>query len=56
MYKIYGRGDDGLGYRYYTNPQKEGATKGKTFSGIPLNRIEQIKNGEAKKYPYFQED
>lgn len=50
LYKIYGRGDDGLGYRYYTNPQKEGATKGKTFSGIPLNRIEQIKNGEAKKY------
>lgn len=50
LYKIYGRGYDGLGYRYYTNPQKEGATKGKTFSGIPLNRIEQIKNGEAKKY------
>lgn len=50
LYKIYGRGDDGLGYRYYTNPQKEGATKGKTFSGVPLTRIEQIKQGEAKKY------
>lgn len=50
LYKIYGRGEDGLGYRYYTNPQKEGATKGKTFSGVPLTRIEQIKQGEAKKY------
>lgn len=29
LYKIYGRGDDGLGYRYYTNPQKAGASRGK---------------------------
>ena len=47
--KIYGRGDDGLGYRYYTNPQKAGASRGKMFSGMPLERKEQILNGEAVK-------
>lgn len=49
LYKIYGRGDDGLGYRYYTNPQKAGASRGKMFSGMPLERKEQILNGEAVK-------
>ncbi|GEB92902.1 site-specific DNA-methyltransferase [Streptococcus thermophilus] len=47
LYKIYGRGDDGLGYRYYTNPKKAGASRGKMFSGMPLERKEQILNGEA---------
>ena len=49
LYKIYGRGDDGLGYRYYTNPQKAGASRGKMFSGMPLERKKQILNGEAVK-------
>lgn len=49
LYKIYGRGEDGLGYRYYTNPQKIGATKGKTYSGVPLKRIEEVNNGNALK-------
>lgn len=50
LYKIYGRGEDGLGYRYYTNPQKAGATKGKTYSGVPLTRIEEVNSGEAKRF------
>lgn len=50
LYKIYGRGEDGLGYRYYTNPQKENATKGKTYSGVPLYRIEEIKKGDSRQY------
>ena len=29
IYKIYGIGEDGLGYRYYTGLQKKGATRGK---------------------------
>ena len=49
LYKIYGRGDDGSGYRYYTNPQKAGASRGKMFSGMPLERKKQILNGEAVK-------
>lgn len=45
LYKVMGRGEDGLGYRYYTGPQKATATRGKMFSGVPLSRVEEIKNG-----------
>ena len=29
VYKIDGLGDDGLGYRYYTNPRSKNGTRGK---------------------------
>ncbi|GMO39776.1 MAG: hypothetical protein Ta2B_19560 [Termitinemataceae bacterium] len=45
LYKIHGRGEDGLGYRYYTGPQKATATKGKMFSGMPLERIQEMESG-----------
>ena len=47
LYKVYGRGEDGLGYRYYTGPAKEGATRGKMYSGVPLERVNEIKNGNG---------
>lgn len=47
LYKVHGRGDDGLGYRYYTNPQKANATRGKMYSGIPLSRIEEMSSDEG---------
>ena len=50
LYKVYGRGEDGLGYRYYTNPQKSNANRGKMFSGMPLERKAEIESGEAVKY------
>ena len=50
LYKVYGRGEDGLGYRYYTNPQKSNASRGKMFSGMPLERKAEIESGEAVKY------
>ena len=49
LYKVMGRGDDGLGYRYYTGPQRATATKGKMFSGVPLDKAESFKNGTAPK-------
>lgn len=49
LYKVMGRGDDGLGYRYYTGPQKASSTKGKMFSGVPLDRAEDIENGVSMK-------
>ena len=49
LYKVIGRGDDGLGYRYYTGPAKKTARFGKMFSGIPLDKLEEIKNGFAPK-------
>ena len=39
IYKIYGVGDEIDGFRYFTGPQKEGATKGKYFQGIPSKNL-----------------
>ncbi len=49
LYKVYGIGEDGLGYRYFTGPKREEATKGKFYSGIPLSTLQEIKNGNAIK-------
>lgn len=50
LYKIDGLGEDGLGYRYFTGPQKEGATRSKMFSGIPISKNQDLKSGTAVKY------
>lgn len=47
LYKVFGRGEDGLGYRYYTGPQKASAKKGKMYSGIPLDRVEEMKSEQG---------
>jgi adenine-specific DNA-methyltransferase len=49
LYKVEGIGEDGIGYRYFTGPQRESATKGKFFSGIPLQTLEKIQAGDATK-------
>lgn len=45
-----GIGEDGLGYRYISGPKKESASKGKFYSGIPLNRLEELNSGKSYKY------
>ena len=50
LYKVMGIGEDGLGYRYFTGPKKADATKGLFYSGVPLDRLEELKNGNAIKY------
>jgi len=40
IYKVFGVGDEIDGYRYFTGPQKEGATKGKYFQGVPSTLVE----------------
>lgn len=50
LYKVYGRGDDGLGYRYYTGPQRKNSKRGKMYSGIPLNRIYEMNEGGSVRY------
>lgn len=47
LYKVYGRGEDGLGYRYYTGPARAGSTRGKMYSGVPSERAIAIQNGEG---------
>ena len=51
LYKVMNMGTkgDGLGYRYITGPKKPTANKGKFYSGIPLSKLEDIKNGKAQK-------
>lgn len=45
LYKVYGVGDDGLGYRFFTGPKKKTAKQGEFYSGIPTDRLEEIVNG-----------
>ena len=47
LYKVYGIGEDGLGYRYFTGPKKETTTKGLFYSGLPLARRAEIESGKG---------
>jgi adenine-specific DNA-methyltransferase len=49
LYKVEDVGEDGLGYRYFTGPQRESATKGKFFSGVPLVRQKELSEGASLK-------
>lgn len=49
LYKVYGIGEDGLGYRYISGPKKITANKGKFYSGIPIDRKEELKQGTSYK-------
>jgi len=40
LYKIYGIGDDRYDYRFFTGPNREGATKGKYYQGVPTGKLE----------------
>lgn len=44
LYKVSGIGDDILGYRYFTGPNRAGATKGKYYQGVPKAKL----GGELK--------
>jgi adenine-specific DNA-methyltransferase len=50
LYKVYGIGEDGLGYRYFTGPQRESATKGKFYSGVPSVRVSELESGSSLKF------
>lgn len=50
LYKVEGIGEDGLGYRYFTGPQKAEATQGLFYSGVPLERVKEMAEGTSKKY------
>lgn len=50
LYKIDNMGEDGLGYRYVTGPKRADAIRGKFYSGVPLERLEELNNnGSSKK-------
>lgn len=41
LYKVYGIGDDRYDYRFFTGPNRVGATKGKYYQGVPLDKLNQ---------------
>lgn len=47
LYKIHGMGvtGDGLGYRYVTGPKKKNAIRGKFYTGVPIERREELITG-----------
>jgi len=47
LYKIYGLGEDGLGFRYMINPQRASSTRGKMFTKVPIEKKQAIENGES---------
>ena len=49
LYKIYGLGEDGLGYRYMTGPQKENAKYGKMYNQVPVEKRNGILDGTYSK-------
>lgn len=50
LYKVFGIGEDGLGYRYMTGPKKASANKGKFYSGIPLQTVRELEAGNSSKF------
>jgi len=48
IYKIYGLGEDGLGYRYMINPQRASSTRGKMFTKVPIVQKEALESGDSE--------
>jgi adenine-specific DNA-methyltransferase len=46
LYKIYGLGEDGLGYRYMINPQRQSSSRGKMFTKVPTDKRLSIESGD----------
>ncbi len=46
LYKIYGLGEDGLGFRYMLNPQRKSSTRGKMFTKIPVEKRKALEVGD----------
>jgi len=40
LYKVYNIGDDKFDYRYFTGPNRVGATKGKYYQGVPTDKLD----------------
>ena len=40
LYKVWGIGDDRFDYRYFTGPNRQNATKGKYYQGVPTAKLD----------------
>lgn len=50
LYRIHGIGEDGLGYRYFTNPKGQDSLRGKMFTKVPTSKLAEIRTGDAVKH------
>ncbi len=51
LYKVEGLGEDGLGFRYFSGPQRVNAKKGKMYAGVPVYRVKELEEeGTSIKY------
>jgi adenine-specific DNA-methyltransferase len=48
LYKVKGIGNDRFEHRYFTGPKRQGATKGKYYQGVPVDKLEG--NSDQKGY------
>lgn len=48
LYKVYDIGDDANDFRYFTGPQRKGATKGKYYQGVPLGKLDDTVDHKKK--------
>lgn len=55
LYKVENIGDDGHGYRYFTGPKKETATKGKYFQGVPVEKRQNEQAETEQPIPNFHD-
>lgn len=53
LYKVYDIGDDKYNYRYFTGPKQKGATKGKYYQGVPVDKLEEGSEKFAPLPNYF---
>jgi len=53
LYKVYGIGDDQNPFRYFTGPKKAGATRGKYYQGVPIERLETTNDRSKQPIPNF---
>lgn len=49
LYKIYGIGEDGLGFRYVKGPAKFDKLRGKVYQGVPFDKKVSIEKGTGAK-------
>jgi len=50
LYRIHGIGEDGLGYRYFTNPRDPASLRGKMFTKVPTVKLKEMESGGAVKF------
>ena len=55
LYKVPNVGDDAFDHRYFTGPKRDGATKGKYYQGVPMEKRSDQVAEQAQPIPNFHD-